>query len=79
MASRIELFAFRYRCPRTGKWIRARYRAEWSEIAQRYTEWEITGPAEVREVDPNARVWSAIIRATSISVSGVCKHGLTLA
>jgi hypothetical protein len=26
--SRLELFAFRYRDPRTGKWIRARYVAE---------------------------------------------------
>ena len=28
MAPRLELFAFRYRDPRTGKWVRARYRAE---------------------------------------------------
>ena len=55
MAPRIELFNFRYRDPRTGKWIRARYRAERHEIAARYAEWEITGPAEVREVDPDAR------------------------
>jgi hypothetical protein len=55
MAPRIELFAFRYRDPRTGKWIRARYVATRDEIAQRHSEWEITGPAEVRDVDPEAR------------------------
>jgi hypothetical protein len=30
---RLELFAFRYRDPRTGNWIRARYVAERHEIA----------------------------------------------
>jgi hypothetical protein len=38
MAPRIELFAFRYRDPRTGKWIRARYVAERQEIGERYAE-----------------------------------------
>ena len=52
---RLELFPFRYRDPLTGKWVRARYRAERHEIAARYVEWEITGPAEVRDVDPQAR------------------------
>ena len=55
MAPRLELFAFRYRDPRTGKWVRARYRAEQQEIAARYSEWEITGLAEIRDVDPDAR------------------------
>jgi hypothetical protein len=32
----------------TGKWVRARYVAELHEIAAHYTEWEITGPAEIR-------------------------------
>jgi len=54
MASCLELFAFRYRDPRTGKWVRARYRAEREEIAARYTEWEIIGSAEIRDVDPDA-------------------------
>ena len=48
MAPRLELFQFRYRDPRTGKWIMARYRAERHEIAARYAEWEIIGPPEVR-------------------------------
>ena len=55
MAPRLELFAFRYRDPRTGKWVRARYRAEREEIAARYAEWEIIGSAEIRDVDPDVR------------------------
>ncbi|MET0659434.1 MAG: hypothetical protein ABW110_14905 [Steroidobacteraceae bacterium] len=54
----IELFPFRYRDPRTGKWVRARYCAQRHEIAARYSEWEITGPAEVRNVDPDARYFT---------------------
>jgi hypothetical protein len=50
MAPRLELFRFRYRDPRTGKWIRARYRAERHEIAARYAESEVIGPAEIRDV-----------------------------
>jgi hypothetical protein len=41
-------YPFRHRDPRTGKWVRARYKAERDVIAERYAEWEITGPAEVR-------------------------------
>ena len=33
----------------------ARYVAELHEIAARYAEWEITGPAEIREVSTEAR------------------------
>ena len=46
---RIELFPFRFRDPVTGKWVRARYRADRHEIAARYAQWEITGPAEIRD------------------------------
>ena len=52
---RLELFPFRYRDSVSGKWVRARDRAELREIEARYAEWEITGPAEVREVDTGAR------------------------
>jgi hypothetical protein len=38
--------------------VRARYRAERQEIAARYAEWEITGSAEVRDVDPDARAFT---------------------
>lgn len=58
MAPRLELFAFRYRDPRTGKWVRARYRADRDEIAARYAEWEIIGTAEVRDVEPDARYFT---------------------
>lgn len=55
MAPRLELFAFRYRDPRTGKWIRARYRAEQHELERRFAEFEIIGKPEIRNVDPDAR------------------------
>jgi hypothetical protein len=55
---RLELFPFRYRDQVTGKWVKARYVAERHVIAARYSEWEIVGPAEIREIDPNARYFS---------------------
>ena len=55
---RLELFAFRYRDPRTRKWIRARYVATREEIAQRHAAWEIVGLAEIRDVDPEARYFT---------------------
>ncbi|HXX82419.1 MAG TPA: hypothetical protein VEN29_00390 [Casimicrobiaceae bacterium] len=53
--ARLELFPFRFRDPRTSKWIRARYLAELSEIQQRYSEWELIGPPEIRHVPDGAR------------------------
>jgi hypothetical protein len=47
MSSRFELFAFRYRDPRTGKWVRAHYRAQRYVIAARYAEFEIVWRAEI--------------------------------
>jgi hypothetical protein len=44
----IELYPFRFRVQRTGKWVRARYVATLAEIEARYREWEIVGPAEIR-------------------------------
>jgi hypothetical protein len=58
MARHIELFTFRYRDPHTGKWVRARYRADDDEIAARYKEWEIIGPAEIRDVESDARYFT---------------------
>jgi hypothetical protein len=55
---RLELFPFRYRDRLTGKWVKARYVAERHEIAARYKEWEITGPPEVRDVEPTARYFT---------------------
>ena len=51
---RLELFPFRYRDRVTGRWVKARYVAERLEIAARYTEWEIIGAPEVRDLDPSA-------------------------
>lgn len=50
----LKLYPFRFRDPGTGKWVRARYKAERDVIAARYAEWEIVGPAEVRESGSNA-------------------------
>lgn len=47
-AASFEVFPFRYRDPRTGNWVRARYKATPGDIAARYAEWEITGPGEER-------------------------------
>ncbi len=46
---RRELFPFRYRDKLIGKWICARYVAQRHGIAERYAEWEIIGPPEIRE------------------------------
>lgn len=48
----LQLFPFRYRDALTGRWIHARYKTTREQLALRETEWEITGPAEVREVPP---------------------------
>ena len=58
MTPRIEVFAFRYRDPISGKWNRARYVATREEIEQRYSEWEILRPAEIRDVDPKSRYFT---------------------
>jgi len=55
---RLELFPFRFRDPLTKKWVRARYVAELHEIAARYGEFEVVGPPEIRDVDPEARYFN---------------------
>ena len=47
----IALYPFRFLDPVSGRWVRARYRAERHVIEQRYAKWEITGEPEVRRVD----------------------------
>ena len=42
------LYPFRFRDRVSGKWVRARYKAERHEIVARYAEWEIVGPPELR-------------------------------
>ena len=63
---RIELYAFRYRNPRTGKWTTARYSAEPREIAARYVDFELLGPPEIRDVDPEARYFNPHIGAVPV-------------
>ena len=56
----IALYPFRYRDERTGKWVRARYRAARDEIATRYANWEITGKPELRPDEP-VKMWGLSI------------------
>ncbi len=42
------VFSFRYRDPRTKKWVMARYRATPAEIAAGHAEWELVGAGELR-------------------------------
>ena len=77
---RVELFAFHYRDPRTGRWIRARYRAERHEIASRHAEFEIIGAPEIRDVDPDERHFTPHERggpllATSSQLAGPLGSG----
>jgi len=50
---RLELYPFKHRDERTGKWVRARYKAEVPVIQRRYADWELTGAPEIRHVTPN--------------------------
>jgi hypothetical protein len=43
------VYAFRYRDPRTKRWILARYMATQVEIAAGYATWEIVGSGERRQ------------------------------
>jgi hypothetical protein len=73
MRHTIFLYPFRFRDSLTGKWIRARYVAEMHEIEQRYREWEIIGPAEVREIpdDPLAQSAAHVARGVPKDPSGI--------
>src|SRR4029077_10813947 len=44
--------------------VRAPYRAELHELKARYAEFEITGPAEIRDVNPDARYFAPHFNAT---------------
>ena len=44
----LVVYPFRYKDARTGRWVKARYKADRTEIAVRYAEWEIIGPGEER-------------------------------
>jgi hypothetical protein len=45
-----EFYHFRFRDPRSGKWIRAGFLAQVPVIRRCYAEWEIIGPSERRTV-----------------------------
>ena len=47
-----EFFPFKYYDELRRKWIRARYVAELAVIADRYEQWEVTGPPELRSDTP---------------------------
>ena len=47
-ADPLLLYPFRFRDRVSGKWVRARYKAERAEIATRHAEWELCGPPEIR-------------------------------
>jgi hypothetical protein len=72
---RLELFPFRYRNTVTGKWVKARYVAERHEIAARYVEWEIIGPPEIRDVDPDAAYFTPWRRPAAGGGSAVSLPG----
>ena len=48
----LVLYSFRFRDPLTGKWVRARHKLQVPALQRRYSEWEITGPPEIRDVRP---------------------------
>ena len=56
--TRVELYPFSYFDPRRRRWIRARYVAEFREIAIRYGCFRIEGPPEVREGPQDLRILS---------------------
>ncbi|HYE40932.1 MAG TPA: hypothetical protein VEB23_13430 [Ramlibacter sp.] len=50
MPEPLRLYPFKYRDPLTGRWVKARYKAEIHELEQRYPgRYEITGPPEERD------------------------------
>lgn len=42
------VYPFKYREPLTARWVKARYKASIDDITKRHTEWELTGPGEMR-------------------------------
>jgi hypothetical protein len=42
----ILIYPFRFVDPRTGRWVRARYRSTREQIERCYTQWGITGEPE---------------------------------
>ena len=70
MAPRLELYPSKFRDPRTGKWVRARYVAELHEIKQRYAQWEVIGAPEIREVSSDTHYFTPHPRETPLGNLG---------
>jgi hypothetical protein len=51
---RLELYPFKFRDRITGKWVRARHKLQVPALQRQYSEWEITGPPEIRHVTPGS-------------------------
>jgi hypothetical protein len=51
----LHLYRFRYFDPMRGKWLTARYAAQREEIAQRYAQYDLIEPPEVRHVPDDWR------------------------
>ena len=56
--TRVVLYPFSYFDPRRRRWMRARYLAEFEEIALRYGAFRIEGPPEIREGPKDQRILS---------------------
>src|SRR5689334_11814126 len=73
----LYLYEFRYRCERTGKWRKARYRAEVEVIRERYAEFETIGEPMV--IDGPAETFSSFEpltqspRSTSDLAAAACR------
>ena len=62
-----ELHPFRFRDPLTGKWIRARYKAEVPVVQRRYADWEIIGAPEIRHVTKTSEAQYNQFRAPALA------------
>ena len=67
---RFEHYPFRFRDPVTGKWIRARYKADLQTIALRYAEFEITGPPDIIDVVRGARYFNPLRNEAAAECAG---------
>ena len=74
IAHGLELFPFRFRDPRTGKWIRARYAAEVHEIKERHVDWEILGSPKIREISSDACYFTPHSRENAVRQPGAGAH-----
>ena len=75
--SPLVLYAFSFRDPLTGRWIKARHREEHYVIAMHYreTEWRIEGTAEIRsDVGGSFNPWLGPSTIGPSTAEGVWKH-----